>query len=181
MLTIIWAGGQPGKISELRRMTQEEWEYLRQDLPTNVKTFIDCDEDTILISHPDFAEKELVEITNINGLKFSDGLIPVITKDEKGLFLMQAFSNPESLGLSLKESLGIYFSRSRNQLWRKGDTSGHIQKLRRILAPQDGSFVVYEVEQEGAACHEGYYSCFFREQDRAGNKNLVPEIPFLGK
>ncbi|GBF40105.1 phosphoribosyl-AMP cyclohydrolase [Leptospira johnsonii] len=181
MLTIIWAGGQPGKISELRRMTQEEWERIRHDLPTNVKTYIDCDEDTVLISHPDFSEKELVEISDFDGLKFSDGLIPVVTKDEKGLVLMQAFSNLESLELSKNESLGIYFSRSRNQLWRKGDTSGHIQKLKRILAPKDGSFVVYEVAQEGAACHEGYYSCFFREQDRSGIKNLVPEIPFLGK
>ncbi|EMK00051.1 phosphoribosyl-AMP cyclohydrolase [Leptospira sp. WS58.C1] len=181
MLTIIWAGGQPGKISALRRMTQEEWDLLRRDLPTNVKTYIDCDEDTILIFHPNFSEKELMEIENFDDLKFSDGLIPVITKDEKGLVLMQAFSTLESLELSQKESMGIYFSRSRNRLWRKGDTSGHIQKLRRILAPKDGSFVVYEVKQEGAACHEGYYSCFFREQDRSGNKNLAPEIPFLGK
>lgn len=181
MLTIIWAGGQPGKISELRRMTQEEWEALRHTLPTNVKTFIDCDEDTILVSHPDFSEKELKEISSFDGLQFSSGLIPVVTIDEKGLFLMQAFSTPESLELSQKESMGIYFSRSRNQLWRKGDTSGHIQKLKRVLAPKDGSFVVYEVEQEGAACHEGYYSCFFREQDKTGTKNLVPEIPFLGK
>lgn len=181
MLTIIWAGGQPGKISELRRMSREDWEVLRKDIPTNVKTYIDCDEDTVLISHPDFFEKELAEISDFHGLKFSEGLIPVVTMDENGLVLMQAFSNLESLELSKKESMGIYFSRSRNGLWRKGDTSGHVQKLKRILAPDDKSFIVYEVKQEGAACHEGYYSCFFREQNRSGIKNLVPEIPFLGK
>ncbi|TGL60708.1 phosphoribosyl-AMP cyclohydrolase [Leptospira sarikeiensis] len=181
MLTIIWMAGQPGKISDLKRISEADWELLQKDLPANAKTLIDCDEDTLLVVHPELSEADLIEIKSFENLKFTNGLIPVIAQDLQGNILMQAFSNLESLELSLKESKGIYFSRSRNEIWRKGDTSGHIQKLKRILVSKAGDFVVYEVEQEGAACHEGYYSCFFREQDKNGVKNLVASVPFLGK
>ncbi|TGK06817.1 phosphoribosyl-AMP cyclohydrolase [Leptospira semungkisensis] len=179
MITVIWANAQPGKISKLERMTQISWEQMRREVPETAQIHIDCDEDTVLLLDSSFQELELEDLKDQN-LQFTNGLIPVITVDAKGLVLMQAFSSPESLELSLKESLGIYFSRSRNEIWRKGDTSGHIQKLKRIRAPKDGSFLVYEVDQEGAACHEGYYSCFFREKDKKGELRLL-NIPFLGK
>ncbi|TGK02809.1 phosphoribosyl-AMP cyclohydrolase [Leptospira langatensis] len=179
MITVIWANAQPGKISKLEKMTQSHWEQLRREIPETTGVQVDCDEDTVLLLDPSFSELDLEDWKG-QDLQFTNGLIPVITQDPKGLILMQAFSSPESLELSRNESMGIYFSRSRNEIWRKGDTSGHIQKLKRIRTPKDGSFLVYEVDQEGAACHEGYYSCFFREKDKKGDLRLL-NIPFLGK
>lgn len=180
MLTIIWANAQPGKISRLERMSPEAWEERSKTLPPSARIQIDCDKDTILVLDPSFSPLTLEEWNEDRELKFVNGLIPVVTMDPKGFFLMQAFSNKETVRLTAKESMGIYFSRSRNSIWRKGDTSGHIQKLHRILVSPSGDFLVYEVEQEGAACHEGYYSCFFREAGNRGDWKIL-DIPFLGK
>ncbi|EMY23290.1 phosphoribosyl-AMP cyclohydrolase [Leptospira interrogans serovar Australis str. 200703203] len=101
-------------------------------------------------------------------------MVPVVAIDLQGQILMQAFGNEESQTLSLKTGYAHYFSRSRNQLWKKGDTSGHTQKILQILSPTDRSFLVYQVEQEVAACHEGYYSCFFRERIEGVTWKLLP-------
>ncbi len=180
MLTIIWANAQPGTISRLERMTPETWESKKKEIPSSAEIRIDCDGDTILILSPDFPALELRDWKEDTKLQYENGLIPIVTIDKSGTILMQAFSTPETVGLSLKESMGIYFSRSRNGIWRKGDTSGHTQKLHRLLVPENGSFLVYEVDQTGAACHEGYYSCFFRGINSNGEYAQL-NVPFLGK
>ena len=94
----------------------------------------------------------------------SDGLVPAIAQDAKtGRILMMAWMNREALQLSSERGEAVYWSRSRNQLWHKGETSGHIQKLHEIRLDCDEDVVVLQVEQLGGiACHTGRESCFYR-------------------
>lgn len=101
-------------------------------------------------------------------LKFNEnGLIPAIAQDEKtGEVLMMAWMNKESLELTLASGYATYFSRSRNSLWKKGDTSGHVQEVTSISADCDFDCILLKVKQTGAACHTGKKSCFFNEISR---------------
>ncbi len=94
----------------------------------------------------------------------SDGLVPAIAQDAKtGRILMMAWMNRESLRLSAERGEAVYWSRSRNKLWHKGETSGHIQKLHEIRLDCDEDVIVLQVEQLGGiACHTGRESCFYR-------------------
>ena len=104
------------------------------------------------------------ETIDLDALAFDDqGLIPVIVQDvENGDVLMLAWSNREALQRTLDEGRMVYWSRSRHELWRKGDTSGHVQHWEELRADCDGDVVLARVHQEGAACHTGARSCFFR-------------------
>ncbi len=97
-------------------------------------------------------------------LKFDEqGLIPVITQDaESGQVLMFAFANREALEKTLTTGEAHYYSRSRQEIWHKGATSGHFQKLKEIRYDCDSDAVLYKVLQTGVACHTGEYSCFYR-------------------
>lgn len=97
-------------------------------------------------------------------LKFDkDGLIPAIVQDKKsGDVLMIAYMNRESLKITLKEGRTCFYSRSRKKLWRKGETSGHIQKVKRVYYDCDKDALLIKVEQIGVACHTGEWSCFYR-------------------
>ncbi len=91
------------------------------------------------------------------------GLIPVIVQDaENGDVLMMAWANREALERTLAERRMVYWSRSRHALWRKGDTSGHVQHWQELRVDCDADTIVARVHQEGAACHTGERSCFFR-------------------
>lgn len=94
----------------------------------------------------------------------SGGLVPVIAQDdETGQVLMLAWMNREAFEETLRTGRAVYWSRSRGRLWRKGEESGHFQEVRQILVDCDGDTVLLRVHQVGgAACHEGYVSCFFR-------------------
>ena len=102
--------------------------------------------------------------------KKMNGLIPVIAQDEQtGEVLMLAYMNEESYKLSLETGEAVYYSRSRQKLWHKGESSGCIQKIKSIRIDCDNDTLVLRVEQiGGAACHTGRRSCFFRELK--GNK-----------
>jgi len=90
-----------------------------------------------------------------------DGLIPAIVQDaENGEVLMLAYMNAESLKISLEEGRTCFWSRSRQQLWRKGETSGHIQTVQSITTDCDRDTLLVRVEQVGPACHTGTRSCF---------------------
>ncbi len=105
------------------------------------------------------------------------GLFCAIAQDfESGDVLMQAYMNEEALRLTEETGYAHYFSRSRNCLWKKGETSGHVQKVRSMKFDCDRDCVLLEVEQTGAACHTGNRSCFFREEktdDGAGVRFLA--------
>jgi len=87
-------------------------------------------------------------------------LVPTIVVDEEGNVLMLAYSSKESLREALKTGCGVYFSRSRNAIWRKGETSANTQKLLRVYHDCDRDSLLFVVEQNGVACHTGTYSCF---------------------
>jgi len=93
-----------------------------------------------------------------------EGLIPVIAQQaENGKILMFAWMNRESLSLTVAEGYAVYWSRSRNRLWRKGEESGHRQKVIAVFLDCDEDVLLLEIEQEGGiACHTGRESCFYR-------------------
>jgi len=99
------------------------------------------------------------------GVAFNaDGLVAAVAQDHKtGELLMFAWMNAESLRLTLETGDVTYWSRSRNELWRKGATSGHTQKLVEAYIDCDGDALLFKVEQTGAACHTGNRSCFYRK------------------
>ena len=94
-------------------------------------------------------------------VKFDDrGLVPVVAQEEDGTVLMLAWANREALEATVRDGRAHYFSRSRQELWRKGDTSGHVQVVSALRVDCDGDAVLYVVKQTGPACHEGRRSCF---------------------
>lgn len=97
----------------------------------------------------------------------SQGLVPAIAQDFRtGRVLMVAWMNREALQLTTQEGRGIYWSRSRGKLWRKGEESGHVQKLHELRLDCDGDVIILQVEQLGSiACHTGRESCFYRRFD----------------
>jgi phosphoribosyl-AMP cyclohydrolase len=98
------------------------------------------------------------------------GLVPAIAQDaDTGVVLMLAWMNQEAYEETLRTKRAVYFSRSRNKLWRKGEESGHVQEVREILVDCDADTILLKVHQiGGAACHEGYQSCFFRRLEGEG-------------
>lgn len=94
----------------------------------------------------------------------ANGLIPAIAQDSvSGDVLMVAWMNREALALTAREGRAVYWSRSRQKLWRKGEESGHVQQLRELRLDCDSDVIVLKVEQiGGVACHTGRRSCFFR-------------------
>lgn len=111
----------------------------------------------------------------------NDGLIPVIVQESTGAdrpngrVLMFAWMNHESLENTLKTGLMTYWSRSRQKLWLKGETSGHTQRVVRWFVDCDKDVLLFEVEQTTGACHTGYESCFFQELDRSAQSLEVRE------
>ena len=99
-------------------------------------------------------------------LNYTDGLIPVVVQDIMTLdVLMVAYANEEAVRLTRDTGFAHYFSRSRKKIWKKGEESGHFQKVRHILVDCDEDCILYLVEQTGAACHTGYQTCFYRTLD----------------
>ncbi len=104
----------------------------------------------------------------LDEIKWDDrGLIPAIAQDHKtGEILMVAWMNRESIELSIQEQRAIYWSRSRQKLWRKGEESGNVQRLHQLRLDCDADVLLLEVEQiGGVACHTGRRSCFYRKLD----------------
>ena len=96
-------------------------------------------------------------------------LLPAVAQDAvTGEVLMVAWMNAEAFEETVRTGQAVYFSRSRGKLWRKGEESGHMQTVRGIYVDCDADTILLKVEQVGAACHEGYRSCFFREVTPAG-------------
>ena len=107
-------------------------------------------------------------------------LILAISQDYKSSeVLMVAYMNKKALMETIDTGKAHYWSTSRNKLWLKGESSGHTQEVQEILTDCDEDAVLLKVKQNGGACHEGYYSCFFRKiQENSGNLELVKEKVF---
>jgi phosphoribosyl-AMP cyclohydrolase len=107
-----------------------------------------------------------------------DGLLPAIAQDaETGQVLMLAYMNAESYAETLATGRAVYYSRSRNKLWRKGEESGHVQEVKAVYFDCDADTILLKVHQVGgAACHEGYASCFFRQVTPKGLKVIAERL-----
>ncbi len=104
----------------------------------------------------------------------SQGLLPVIVQDwETHEVLMFAYMNQAALEQTISSGIVHLWSRSRKKLWRKGETSGHTQKVKEIRLDCDGDVLLLKVDQKGGACHMGYRSCFFRTL--RGNRFVVEQ------
>ena len=106
-----------------------------------------------------------MKIATVSDLDFGkgDGLLPVITTERKsGKVLMLAYVNLEALNRTLNTGFAHYWSRSRSKLWKKGEESGHVQRIQEIRVDCDGDTLIYVVDQTGPACHTGEGTCFFR-------------------
>lgn len=126
----------------------------------------------------------------LDSLKFdSNGLIPAIIQDHAtGQVLMFAYMNRLSIEKTLETGFCHYWSRSRNKLWLKGESSGHTQKVKSVRTDCDQDVLLFTVEQKGAACHDGYESCFYREYSSdasdwkiVGKKVFDPESVYRNK
>lgn len=113
----------------------------------------------------------------------NNGLITAIAQDINSHdILMVAWMNRKALALTIKEQQAIYWSRSRQKLWRKGEESGHVQKLHNIYLDCDGDVLLLEVEQVGGiACHTGRKSCFFRQLKNEQWDTIAPVLKDPGK
>jgi phosphoribosyl-AMP cyclohydrolase/phosphoribosyl-ATP pyrophosphohydrolase/phosphoribosyl-AMP cyclohydrolase len=102
-----------------------------------------------------------------------DGLVAAIVQDHRTRsVLMMAWMNAETLAMSLEQGRTVFWSRSRQEIWRKGDTSGDRQFIREAFYDCDGDTLLFVVDQEGrGACHTGAYSCFFRSFDGSGDEH----------
>jgi phosphoribosyl-AMP cyclohydrolase len=108
----------------------------------------------------------------------SGGLVPAIAQDaETGQVLMLAWMNREAFEETLRTGRAVYFSRSRNKLWRKGEESGHVQEVHGVYVDCDADTILLKVHQiGGAACHEGYKSCFFRQVEGPALKVIAEKV-----
>ncbi len=107
-----------------------------------------------------------------------DGLVPAVAQDvESGTVLMLAYASPEALARTRETGRAHYYSRSRDELWEKGATSGHVQRVSEIRVDCDADAVLYLVDQTGGACHTGHRSCFYRtiEGENVGERVFDPD------
>ncbi|GAD51992.1 phosphoribosyl-AMP cyclohydrolase [Halarchaeum acidiphilum MH1-52-1] len=107
-----------------------------------------------------------------------DGLVPAVAQDaETDEVLMLAYANREAVRKTVETERAHYYSRSRDELWEKGATSGHTQDVAEVRVDCDGDSLLYVVEQTGGACHTGHRSCFYRtiEGDHVGERAFDPD------
>ena len=110
-----------------------------------------------------------------------NGLVPAIAQDAtSGEVLMLAYASPQAVERTRETGLAHYYSRSRDELWQKGGTSGHVQQVREVRVDCDGDALLYLVDQEGGACHTGYRSCFYRtlEGEAIGERVFDPDAVY---
>ncbi|MHA2131712.1 MAG: phosphoribosyl-AMP cyclohydrolase, partial [Promethearchaeota archaeon] len=125
-------------------------------------------------------EEIQIFINQLDFSKIGGELVPVITQDyHSNEVLMLAFANKVALEKTLETGFVHYYSRSRQTIWKKGETSGHVQEVQEIVTDCDNDSLLIKIHQTGAACHKGYYSCFpkpFKDKQfrEFGNKVFDP-------
>ena len=124
------------------------------------------------------ADKSIEQGTQLTPKFDADGLIPAIAQDAKtGEILMVAYMNREALDYTIKTGCGTYYSRSRKKLWKKGEQSGHVQKVSQILVDCDQDCIILKVTVDSGQCHTGYQSCFYR----ALKKGTTEQLEFVAE
>ncbi|MCE5323683.1 phosphoribosyl-AMP cyclohydrolase [bacterium] len=113
----------------------------------------------------------------LDSLKYdSNGLVAAVVQDyENNDVLMVGYMNREAVKATLTTGRTTFWSRSRQKFWIKGETSGNIQAVKNVYVDCDKDCLLVKVDQKGAACHEGYRSCFFREVDSDGKEEIISE------
>nr|WP_025898581.1 phosphoribosyl-AMP cyclohydrolase [Sneathiella glossodoripedis] len=107
----------------------------------------------------------------------SDGLVPAIAQQhDTGEVLMMAWMNRAAIDETLKTGQVCYWSRSRQAYWRKGESSGQVQKLVKLRVDCDGDTILLLVDQKGVACHTGRRNCFFNEVDKSGQIEIIADV-----
>jgi phosphoribosyl-AMP cyclohydrolase len=120
-------------------------------------------------------------LTGLLDFEKMGGLVPIVAQDSRsGEVLMVAFADREAVRLTAETGYAHYYSRSRDEIWKKGATSGHVQKIVELRIDCDNDTLLYVVEQEGAACHTGYFSCFYRRAEGT-ELRVVGEKPAGGR
>ena len=126
----------------------------------------------------DSALQDVMEKANFRINMSGENLAIAVVQDfKKGDVLMVAFMNKDALKKTLTTGKMTYFSTSRKKLWIKGESSGHVQSVKEVYIDCDGDALLFKVDQKSAACHEGYFSCFFREF-KDGKLKIVGERLF---
>jgi phosphoribosyl-AMP cyclohydrolase len=124
------------------------------------------------------ADKSIEQGTQLTPKFDANGLIPAIAQDAKtGEILMVAYMNREALDCTIKTGCGTYYSRSRKKLWKKGEQSGHVQKVSRILIDCDQDCIILKVTVDSGQCHTGHQSCFYR----AVKKGTIAKLEFIAQ
>lgn len=117
-------------------------------------------------------------VLDIEKMKWDNtGLLPAVVQDVHGEVLMVAYMNREALAETIETGYGVYYSRSRQTMWRKGESSGNRQRVLEMRIDCDLDCIILKVEQTGGACHTGYYSCFYRKIEK-GNIIITEELVF---
>jgi len=120
-------------------------------------------------------------VSVLDSVKFDEkGLVTAVARDaETGQIVMLAYMNKEALQKTIETRTAHYYSRSRQKLWLKGESSGHTQKVQNIYIDCDGDAILIDIKQESAACHKGYFSCFYREiTDLESDPKIIQERVF---
>ena len=122
------------------------------------------------------ANKEIEEGLNFTPKFDKDGLITAISQDaDTNDVLMVAYMNDEALKITIETGNAVFFSRSRQKLWRKGEQSGHVQKVQKILVDCDQDCLILKVKVDQGQCHVGYQSCFYSEVTSQTDLKLIAE------
>ncbi|ABL64536.1 phosphoribosyl-AMP cyclohydrolase [Chlorobium phaeobacteroides] len=126
------------------------------------------------------SENEDLQKSFLDTVKYDEkGLVPAIVQDhETGKVLMMAWMNHESLLMTLEKKKACYWSRSRQKLWLKGESSGNMQDVHDILIDCDGDTILLKVSQKGGACHVGYHSCFYRKVKETLDMEICDTLMF---
>ncbi|MBD3195475.1 MAG: phosphoribosyl-AMP cyclohydrolase [Candidatus Lokiarchaeota archaeon] len=127
-----------------------------------------------------YNDKDVDNFINILDFsKIKGELVPVVAQDYKtNEILMLAFANEIAVRKTLETGYAHYYSRSRDTLWKKGGTSGHIQEVRNVIIDCDNDSILLKVKQVGAPCHKGFSTCFFNEYENGGEMKLVGKKEF---
>ena len=165
-ISIIYQNENSGEIRDF--IQTEPAKFHADALYPRGNVFVDCDEDAWIVrgEYPPELQFEPIQ----ENILAEGELYPVIAMDSDNNILMLAYTNKEAFTETLNSKLACYYSRSRARFWKKGEESGHTQEILAVKYEKTKKLLLFKVKQNKAACHTGYYSCFYRQRDKGGDK-----------